>query len=111
MVWDERLELGELSVKVGVRLLGTAFLLGLVSAAGSVRAEDMRRPPRPAEAPGPGVSSAVLQGPPAAPQDLGDGRMRGRMTPDERRRLRADIANANRNVYPLDHSSKAAPAP
>jgi hypothetical protein len=91
-------------VKPLAQLANVTFLCSLALAAGSVRADGPRRQAREGAGADPGIVSAVSVAAPAYffSRDAGDPRMRGRMSPEERRRLREDIFDASRNLYSRD---------
>lgn len=87
-----------------VRLTNVTFLCSLALAAGGIRADGPQRQAREGVGSDPGIASAVSVAAPQSffSQDGGDPRMRGRMNPEERRRLRQDISDASRNLYSRD---------
>lgn len=87
-----------------IHLANATFLCGLALVAGSARAEGPRRQAWEGARSDTGIASAVSVAAPQSflSQDAGDPRMRGRMSPEERRRLREDISDAGRNLYSRD---------
>jgi hypothetical protein len=92
-------------------MAGATLLLGLILAAGSVGAQDVHRHGRTGDGAASGIASAVSMAGPYLPlaQEPADGRMRGRMSPEERRRLREDISDANRNIDLRDKPGQPKP--
>lgn len=91
------------------RFAGVLALLGVASApacAEGARQQDGSHPQgsRPAAgAPGPArpMAGVVTQ---VSVADAEPSKMRGRMTPQERRRLRSDVSDAGRSLYPAERT-------
>ncbi len=92
-------------------MAGATLVLGLTLAAATVGAQDGQRQGRAGEGAASGIASAVSMAGPYLPmaQEPADGRMRGRMSPEERRRLRVDISDANRNIELRDKPGQPKP--
>lgn len=78
------------------RLARSSSVLVLMVCIPAWAAPDGRRAEAPADAP---MTRIVGQSHQMAPRENTDPRMKGRMTPEERRRLRADVSDAGRNAY------------
>lgn len=104
-------ELWETVVRALNRMACATLVLGLGLAAVAVGAQDMQRHGRTGDNPASGIASAVSMAGPYLPlaQEPADGRMRGRMSPEERRRLRQDISGANRNIELRDKPGQPKP--
>lgn len=89
------------------RCAGVVALLGLAGVPGLAHAEGLRGDgPR-------GVPAARPVPDPAtqAAQEAAAAKMRGRMTPEERRRLREDVFDAGRSLYPVEKAGAPARRP
>ena len=105
-----RVQALENGMKHGLSGAWVAILLGMVLYAPVARSEGGRLPP-PGNAGNMPISSAVTlavpEGVAAGGRESSDGRMRGRMTPEERRSLREDVTGAGRTLYRPDDKRPA----
>lgn len=89
----------EMNMKRLTRFAGVVVLLGLGGAPMLAHAEGRRGD----EARGmPGGARPAGDPTAQAAQEAASAKMRGRMTPEERRRLREDVFDAGRSLYPAE---------
>ena len=94
---------GGLNMMSLIRCMGLLFLLGLF---GTPVVAEARLMAGQVASPSPLRRNATTQ----SEKNVAFAQMRGRMTPQERQRLRADVSNAGRSVYPAATDRFPAPA-